>query len=75
MIIEGEERNKYNNLQSLLQLRMPEGDGPVVIAEWSNSKALPLTASCLPPLCGFESWLGHVRKLPVTWGQSLVLTR
>ena len=33
-----------------------------------RSKALPLTASCLSPLPGFESCLEHVRKLPVTYG-------
>ena len=31
------------------------------------SKALPLTASYIPPLSGFESHLGSVKKLPVTW--------
>ena len=35
-------------------------------AVWS--KVPPLTACCLSPLPGFESQLGHVRKLPVTWG-------
>ena len=40
------------------------------------SKTLPLTASCLLPLTGFESWPGHVRKLPVTnWGQAVVFIR
>ena len=37
---------------------------PVLMAMWS--KALPLTASCLSPLQGFESRLGHERILPVT---------
>ena len=36
------------------------------------SKALPLTASCLSTLPGFESHPGHVRKLPVTWGKAVV---
>ena len=36
-----------------------------MMAVWS--KALPLTASCLSPLFGFESHTGHVRKLPVIW--------
>ena len=31
------------------------------MAEWSE--ALPMTAHCFP---WFESWPGHVRKLPVT---------
>ena len=39
---------------------------PALMAEWS--KALPLTAGCLSPLPGLESWLGHVRKLPVGLG-------
>ena len=30
------------------------------------SKAMPLTASCLSPLPGFESQPGHVRKNSVT---------
>ena len=36
------------------------------------SKVLPLTARCLSPLPRFESWPGHVRKLPVTWGKAVV---
>ena len=36
------------------------------------SKALPLTASCPSPLSGFESHLGYVRKLLVTWGYVVV---
>ena len=36
------------------------------------SKALPLTASCLSPMPGFESLPGQVRKLPVTQGQMVV---
>ena len=32
------------------------------------SKTLPLTAGCLSPLPGFESRLGQVGKLPMTWG-------
>ena len=39
---------------------------PAPMAVWS--KALPLTASCLSPLPGFESKSGCVRRLPVTWG-------
>ena len=39
-------------------------------AVWS--KAPPLTVRCLSPLSGFESRPGHVRKLPVTWGQAVV---
>ena len=39
--------------------------GTTLMAVWF--KALPLTASCLSPLPGFESWPGYVRKLPVTW--------
>ena len=35
------------------------------MAVWS--KALPLTASSLSPLPGFEFRPGHVRKLSVTW--------
>ena len=38
--------------------------GPTLMAGWT--KALPLTASCLLPLPGFESQPGHVRKLPGT---------
>ena len=41
--------------------------GPALMAG-GVVKALPLTASCLSPLSGFESKAGHVRKLPVTWG-------
>ena len=44
--------------------------GPALTAVWS--KVLPLTAHCLSPLPGFESWPGHVRKLPVTWGLGVV---
>ena len=40
--------------------------GPALMAQWS--KTLPLTATCLSPLSGFESHPGHVRKLPVTYG-------
>ena len=39
------------------------------------SLTLPLTASFLSPLFGYESYLGHVRKLPVTWGQVVVFAR
>ena len=39
------------------------------------SKVLPLTASCLAPLPGFESRSGQVRKLPVTLGQVLIFAR
>ena len=42
------------------------------MAMWS--KVLLLTVCCLSPLPGFESQLGHVRKLPVTWGQAMDLT-
>ena len=38
----------------------------------SDVKALPLTSSCFSPLPGLESKPGHVRKLPVTWGQAVV---
>ena len=41
------------------------------MAVWS--KALPLTASYLSTLSGFESQSGQVKKLPVTWGQAIVL--
>ena len=34
-------------------------------------KALPLTASCLSPLPGFESEPGHVRNLPITWDEAV----
>ena len=40
------------------------------MAVWS--KVLPLIALTT---VGFESYLGHVRKLPVTWGQVVVFTR
>ena len=40
------------------------------MAVWS--KALPLTDSYLSPLSGFIYCLGHVRKLPVTWGKVVV---
>ena len=40
--------------------------GPAVMAVWS--KALSLTASCLPPMYGFIFCLRLVRKLPVTCG-------
>ena len=39
------------------------------------SKELPLTASCLSPLSGFESRPGQVRKLPGTWRQVVVFAR
>ena len=39
----------------------------IIISIIMWSKVLPLTASCLSPLPRFESLLGHVRKLPVTW--------
>ena len=39
---------------------------PTLMAE--RSKALPLTASCLLQLSRFISYLGHVRKLPMTQG-------
>ena len=39
---------------------------PALMAMWS--KALPLNANTLSPLPVFESRLGHVRKLPMTWG-------
>ena len=42
----------------------------ILMAVWS--KALPLTASCLSPFFGFESNPGHVRKLAVTWGKTVV---
>ena len=32
-------------------------------------KALPLTARGPFSMPVFESWLGHVEKLPVTWGE------
>ena len=34
------------------------------------SKVLPLTACCLSPISRFESHLGHLRKLPVTWDKA-----
>ena len=34
-------------------------------------KALPQTASCLSPLPGVESQLGHERMMPVTWGEAV----
>ena len=37
-----------------------------------KSKTLPLSDSCLPPLPGFESRPGPVRKFPVTWGWAVV---
>ena len=40
--------------------------GPALMAVWSQAQ--PLTARCLSPLPGFESWSGHMRELPVTWG-------
>ena len=40
--------------------------GPTLIAEWSDHKTLPLTASCYSPLFGFETSLELVRKLSVT---------
>ena len=33
-----------------------------------GSKQLPLTASYFLSLSRFESHLGHVRNMPVTWG-------
>ena len=36
--------------------------GPALMAMWS--KAMPLTASCLSDVSGFESHRDHVRKLP-----------
>ena len=30
---------------------------------------------CLSALSGFESWQGHVKKLPVTWGSAVVFAR
>ena len=41
-----------------------------IMAAWS--KAPPQTARHLAPLPGFESRLGHVGKLPVTWGWVVV---
>ena len=38
--------------------------GSALTVVWS--KALPLSARCLSPLPGFESWSGLVRNLPVT---------
>ena len=38
--------------------------GPALRTAWS--KVLPLTASGLSPLPGYEFRQGHVRKLPVT---------
>ena len=38
--------------------------GPALMAMWS--KALPLIASCLSPLSGFESHPGHMRNVPVS---------
>ena len=38
-----------------------------IMAMWP--KALPMTARRLSPLSGFEFHLGHVRKMPVTWGK------
>ena len=43
---------------------MLKRSGPAPMAVWS--KALPLNASCLLPLPGFESYMGHVKKLLVT---------
>ena len=37
-----------------------------LMAVWS--KTPQLIASWFSPLPGLESWPGHVRKLPVTWG-------
>ena len=37
-----------------------------------RSKAPPLTTRCLSPLPGFESRPGIVRKLPVTWGLTVI---
>ena len=37
-------------------------------------EAPPLTFPYLSPLHGFESRLGYVRKLPVTWGYAMVAT-
>ena len=56
----------FANKCLLLTVCICTSDGPVPTAVWSQ--ALPMTACCLSPLPGFESWLGHVRKLPVTWG-------
>ena len=42
---------------------------PVLMAVWS--KALPMTASCLSPLPGFESLLGHEGMMPLTWDQAV----
>ena len=44
--------------------------GPSLMDEWS--KELPLTASCLSPLPGFESRPGHVRRLPRTRGKMMM---
>ena len=35
-------------------------------------KALPLIASCLSPLRGFEFHPRHAKKLPLTWGLAVV---
>ena len=45
-------------------------EGPALMAVWF--KAPPPTARCLSPQPGFESRLGVVRKLPVTWGKVVV---
>ena len=47
--------------------------GPALMTVWS--KALPLAASCLSSLPGFEFWPGHVRKVSVTLGEAVVFRR
>ena len=42
--------------------------GPVLMTVWS--KVLPLTANC--PTARVLIPLGHVRKLPATWGKVMV---
>ena len=44
------------------KMNEPQRKGP------SWYKTLPLTASCLSPLPGFESWQEHVKKLSATSG-------
>ena len=50
----------YNSIKRTILLTVH-----AMMAVWST--ALPLSASCLSPLPGFESWPWHVRKVPVTW--------
>ena len=44
--------------------------GPALMAEWSNTSSV--TPRYDSPQLGFKLWLGHVRRLPLTWVKAVV---